>query len=90
MVVTTLLPEYLMGQQYAQGLVVFIREAERPAAGRWLGRAWCNARRREGFHKSEGTTGTTSLNNPKHEGRLGPEQLSSDPEEKGLASQGMP
>ncbi|KAK4807496.1 hypothetical protein QYF61_023719 [Mycteria americana] len=30
------------------------------------------------------------VNNPKHEGRLGPEQLSSDPEEKGLAFQGMP
>ncbi|KAK4805583.1 hypothetical protein QYF61_009348 [Mycteria americana] len=48
---------------------------------------WCNARRREGFHKSEVTTGTTNLNNPAW---LGPEQLRSDPEEKGLAFQGMP
>ncbi|KAK4805378.1 hypothetical protein QYF61_003951 [Mycteria americana] len=30
------------------------------------------------------------MNNPKHDGRLGPVQLSSDPEEKGLAFQGMP
>ncbi|KAK4806130.1 hypothetical protein QYF61_005502 [Mycteria americana] len=30
------------------------------------------------------------MNNPKHAGRLGPEQLRSDPEEKGLAFQGMP
>ncbi|KAK4806566.1 hypothetical protein QYF61_020467 [Mycteria americana] len=36
----------------------------------------------------EGSSGCS--NNPKHEGRLGPVQLSSDPEEKGLAFQGMP
>ncbi|KAK4807498.1 hypothetical protein QYF61_023721 [Mycteria americana] len=32
--------EDLMGQQQVHGLVVSTGEAERPAAGRWLGRSW--------------------------------------------------
>lgn len=38
-VVTSLLPEYMMGQQQAHVLVMSTRETERPSAGWWLGKS---------------------------------------------------